>query len=293
MVKISKIKEQIRALRDLMRIRNCIIAFFGVLLGASFISFSSIFTLKIILAGIAVFLITGAGNTINDYFDYEIDKINKAHRPIPSNRINRSDALMFSATLFFLGLGLSKYVNDYCLNLAVLNSIILVLYGRYSKRLHILSTLGISYLVASIFLFGALAYLDGELISQMNKLQLVAVISACAFCATSSREIIKDIEDIEGDKKEYSTTLPIQFGVKKSSNVATVFVLAAILLSLFPFFMAQEFNLMFYGLFILIADFMFLISLTTHPALGQRLMIVGMIAALLAFFSGRVGFFLF
>lgn len=289
-MKIDKIKEQIVTLLTLIRIRNCIMTFFGVLLGASFIDFSNIFTFKIILAGIAVFLITGAGNTINDYFDYEIDKINKAYRPIPSNKINRSDALMFSITLFFIGMGLSKYVNDYCLGIAVLNSIILVLYGKYSKRLHLVSNLGVSYLVASIFVFGALANFDSginEIISEIGKLQLIAIISACAFFTTFSREIVKDIEDIEGDKKEYSVTLPIKIGVKRSKNIASIFILAAILFSASPFFIPQEyFNLLPYGIFILIADLIFLISLTMHPAICQRLMIVGMIIALLAFFLG-------
>jgi geranylgeranylglycerol-phosphate geranylgeranyltransferase len=290
MSKINEIKEQVRVLLSLMRMRNCIIAFFGVLLGASFISFSDILTFNVILAGIAVFLITGAGNTINDYFDYEIDKINKAHRPIPSNRINRSDALMFSVTLFFIGWGLSKYIKDYndcCLWIAVFNSIVLVLYAKYSKRLHVLSNLSISYLVASIFVFGALANFDAGII-ELSKFRLIAVMSACAFLATLSREVIKDIEDMEGDRRAYSVTLPIKIGVKQSKNIALISVLAAILLSIYPFFMNLEFDLVFYGILILIADLTFLISLTTHPALGQRLMIIGMNIALLAFFVGKL-----
>lgn len=288
-VKTSRIKGQIETLLTLIRIRNCIMAFFGVLLGAIFISFSNVFTLKIISAGFAVFFIAGAGNAINDYFDYEIDKINKPDKPIPSNRINRSDALMLSLALFFIGLGLSKYVNRYCLLIGILNSFILVLYGRYSKRLHLISNLTIGYLVASIFVFGAIANLDNGIIDiEIGKLQLIVIISACAFFAIFSREIIKDIEDIEGDKKEHSVTLPIKIGVYRSKDIAYVFTLVAILFSIIPFFIAREYlNLQFYGVSILIADFIFLISFITHPSLSQRIMIVGMIMALLAFFLGR------
>ena len=61
------------------------------------------FTLPIILAMLAVFFETAAGNVINDYFDYQIDLINKPERPIPSGRISLNAGKNYGYLLFLLG----------------------------------------------------------------------------------------------------------------------------------------------------------------------------------------------
>ena len=61
------------------------------------------FTLEVLMAAVVVFLVTGAGNSINDYFDHKIDAINKPQRPIPSGRISLKGALIYSLFLFAVG----------------------------------------------------------------------------------------------------------------------------------------------------------------------------------------------
>ncbi len=80
-----------------------------------------------------VFLVTGAGNAINDYFDYEIDRINRPRRPIPSGRVNRKTALYFSILLFGTGIVLSYWLGPVCLLLAGFNSLLLFLYASTLK----------------------------------------------------------------------------------------------------------------------------------------------------------------
>lgn len=291
-LKINNIKKTILLFGELIRIRNGVIAFFGVLVGAALVYTTSAITqeLRVLVAGFVALLITGAGNAINDYFDYEIDKINKPHRPIPSGRISRSDVFMLSIILFLLGLGLAKYVNDYCLSIAFLNSIILIFYAMYSKKLLLVSNLGISYLVASIFLFGVAATIqEGTSMLSIEEIKIVTILTACAFFMTFSREIIKDIEDIKGDKEKYAVTLPIKIGVKRAKNMAIILTLIAIAFSLLPFAIeTTSFNVYAYGTIIIISDLIFLASLTMHPTLGQRLMVVGMLLALTAFFLGNI-----
>lgn len=292
-LKVENIKKTAITLWELLRMRNGIIAFFGVLVGATFIHTTGTIIpgTKIFIAGFAAFLITSAGNILNDYFDFEIDKINKPERPIPSGRISRSDAFMFSIVLFLLGLGFSKSVNDYCLGIVFLNSLILIFYAKYSKKLLLVSNLGISFLVASIFVFGVAATIqDGINTLDMEEIKLVAIITACAFLMTLSREIIKDIEDIKGDEKKYAITLPIKIGAQRAKNMAIIFTLAAIAFSLLPFIIIQLtfFNLYAYGILIIISDLVFIISLTMHPSLGQRVVVLGMLLALIAFFLGNI-----
>lgn len=279
--------ESAKTLSDLLRVRNCLMAFFGVLIGAT-LAYSNVAVmpnLKVIAAGIAAFLITGAGNAINDFFDVEIDRINKPYRPIPSGRISKSDAMMLSLSLFMISIAIAKYINFYALLIALANSIILVVYAKYSKKLLLISNIGVSYLVASIFIFGVVST-DAFYLSEIK---IISIITACAFLMTFSREIIKDIEDMEGDKRNYSVTLPIVIGIEKSKIIAWIFAVSAILFSLIPFFInLLSFNLYVYAIFISIADVIFLLALTKNPAMGQRMMIIGMLLALIAFLLGNI-----
>ena len=71
---------------EILRPFNALMAVVAIFLMAII---SGNFTLGVFIAGAVVFIITGAGNSINDYFDYKIDAINKPERPIPSGRIPR------------------------------------------------------------------------------------------------------------------------------------------------------------------------------------------------------------
>ncbi len=286
-ITILNLLENIKTLSDLLRVRNCLMAFFGVLIGAT-LAYSNVAfmpNLEIIAAGIAAFLIMGAGNAMNDFFDVEIDRINKPHRPIPSGRISKSDAMMLSLSLFMIGIAIAKYINFYALLIALANSVILIVYAKYSKRLLLISNIGVSYLVASIFIFGVVS-VDAF---YRSEIKIISIIMGSAFLMTFSREIIKDIEDMEGDKRKYSVTLPIVIGVERSRIIAWIFAISAILSSIIPFFVnLLSFNLYVYGILISIADAVFLLALTKNPAMGQKMMIFGMSLALFAFLLGNL-----
>jgi geranylgeranylglycerol-phosphate geranylgeranyltransferase len=284
-------------LLEMMRLRNCTMSFLSVILGASLIDPAQTLGFKILLAAVSAFIVTGAGNIINDYFDYEIDKINRPKRPLPSNKIRRSDALMLSVALFFIGLGIANSINFYCLGLALINSLILIIYGRYSKTLYLWSNLMVAFLVASIFIYGAFATLTGyrgEGPIPMDRIILLAILATSSFFLTLAREITKDIEDMEGDIKKYSVTIPIRHGPRTAKNWATTFLYLAIIIGLIPIlWYTPIFNQITYAIIILIADLIFLYSLKAHPALSQRIMVAGMMMSLLAFFLGEITFRLF
>jgi geranylgeranylglycerol-phosphate geranylgeranyltransferase len=277
---------------QLLRVKNGIIAFFGVLVGGTFVyaSGTPVEWAPVLMAGFVAFIVTGAGNALNDYFDYEIDKINRPDRPIPSGKISRSDVLMVSAVLFLVGWGLSKSINDYCFAIAFLNSAILIFYAKYSKKVLFVSNLSISFLVCSLFAFGVAATIQRNVdVVGIEELILVAIVSSSAFSMTLAREIIKDIEDIKGDMEKYAKTLPISIGEEKAKKMAALFTAIAICISLTPFILPLgTFNLLIYGIIIIAADLIFIASLLMEPAIGQRIMIIGMVFALLAFFLGNM-----
>lgn len=191
-----------------------------------------------------VAMITAAGNVINDYYDREIDAVNRPERPIPSGSVSTKGALLYSAVLFAAGISISFFAGFLCLIIASVNSLLLVLYAMKLKGVPFAGNISVSYLSASIFLFGGALYGLSGLINNFP----VALIT---FFAILSREILKDAEDVEGDRAGGVKTLPMYTGIYKSSVLAFIFALIAVIISLMPVFRWWG---LYYILLILVAD---------------------------------------
>ena len=177
---------------------------------------------------VVVTLITAAGNVINDYFDADIDAVNRADRPIPSGQVSRNAALWYAVALFLSGTAVCLFTNWICIAFAVFNSLLLALYAARLKSIPLVGNIAVAYLSGSMFLFGgAFAGIDG--------LIHLVPIAVMTFLAMMARELLKDAEDIEGDKAGGAVTLPIIIGVKKTARAAFVFVLLSVLASAVPF----------------------------------------------------------
>ena len=174
-----------------------------------------------------VILITAAGNVINDYYDADIDAINRPRRPIPSGAVTRSSARSYAITLFLAGILLSLFANPLCIAIAVVNSFLLIAYAGKLKRVPVYGNIAVSCLAASIFLFGgAFAGTAGL----ARNLPLAAI----TFFAMMARELLKDAEDIEGDTAGSVRTLPMKIGIRSTSRIAFACVVLAICISLVP-----------------------------------------------------------
>ena len=102
---------KIRDLIELSRPLNGLLAFVSVWIGA-YMSGGSISIQATFLVATAAVLALSAGNSLNDYCDVEIDRINKPERPIPSGRISRRQALLFSILLLGLSVVIGFQVNS-------------------------------------------------------------------------------------------------------------------------------------------------------------------------------------
>lgn len=262
---------------EILRPFNCLMASAAAIIG---LAISGGLQMQAVLfIFIAVFLITGAGNTINDYYDRMIDAINRPSRPIPSGRIQPEMAFRYSLVLFAIGCILAGLVNQICLIIAAFNSTLLFFYARDLKATPLLGNLSVSYLTGSTFLFGgAAAGLVGLAANQIP--------FGLSFLASMSREIAKDIEDIKGDLLGGARTLPILAGERFSSALAVAFGLAAVALSFFaPFGRA-------YLIVVIVADLFFLLAvllMARGDAAGtQKAIKKGMAVALLAFLAAAL-----
>jgi geranylgeranylglycerol-phosphate geranylgeranyltransferase len=177
-----------------------------------------------------VMLITAAGNVINDYFDAAIDAINRPDRPIPSGTVSRIAARGFAATLFLAGILLCFFTTPLCGVLSVANSLLLIAYAARLKSTPFIGNVAVSYLSASIFLFG------GAFAAGTDGIIHMLPIAGMTFLAMMSRELLKDAEDIEGDASEGASTLPIIMGVPKTVWFAFAFAVVAAAASVIPYF---------------------------------------------------------
>ena len=272
--------DRARGLLELLRPTNAVAAGLLTFIGA-FVAGSLSAPVPLTFAVVATVLATGAGNAINDYFDREIDAINRPDRPIPRGDVTPRTALYFSLVLFAVAVGLTLLLPWLAIAIAVINLIALVSYTELFKGLPGVGNALVAYLTGSTFLFGGAA-VGGDL-------STVVVLFALAAGATMAREIVKDVEDLRGDSQEGLTTLPIAIGRRQALYVATLFVVLAILASPLPY-LDGTFGLPY--LVVLAPAVIGLLVATyrsfTAPATGQRWLKASMFLAAVAFVVGRV-----
>lgn len=204
---------------EILRPFNAMMAVITIILMAVI---SGQFTFNVFLAGIVVFIATGAGNAINDYFDHKIDAINRPERPIPSGRISLKAAGIYSLLLFAVAIVIG-FIIGLLPGIIVFSSSLLMIYYAYSlKTKCLIGNISISFLTGLSFVLGGVV---------VNEIIISVYLGFFAFLMTMAREIVKDMEDMEGDKMEGASTLPIVYGKKVSSIIAAFFMILASLAS--------------------------------------------------------------
>src|SRR5262245_1069522 len=168
----------------------------------------------LLLAIAAGTLVTAAGNVINDYFDAEIDRINKPRRPIPSGRISRRDSRRYYWLLTIVALGLGAAGGTGVLACTLAWTLCLYAYSAWLKTRLLLGNLMVSVVSSSGFGLGA--WLAGDWTASL-------VPAALAFLFVMGREIVKDVEDLRGDRAGGASTLALTLGARRAVGVALVF----------------------------------------------------------------------
>lgn len=187
---------------------------------------------------VASILIAGGGYIINDYFDLNIDKINKPERLIVDKEISRRWAMMLHFMMSISGLVITGFVSMKLNNflLLLLNGIAVILLWVYSttfKKKLLTGNIIISVLTAWVIFmlfFAEISWSGGRLIPSSNLAlvsiyKLAIVYGGFAFIVSLIREVIKDIEDEIGDRKYGCTTMPIVWGVHATKVFVAVWMI--------------------------------------------------------------------
>lgn len=202
------------------------------------------------LLGLAFAFVMGAGYVVNDLFDVSIDLINKEDRQMIPLYINKPQAIKIYIALNILALlvslviGFRYQVNSY-FYLLPLTIALLFLYSAYLKKTLLWGNLLIAVLCGiTLFLPWLFESESIQLLSKANSTTILHQFTYCGLTAgllTLSREIIKDQQDIIGDRTFGSQTLPIRLGFGYTKIAVSVFngVLLLVIIDIFRFL---EFN---------------------------------------------------
>lgn len=206
---------------------------------------------QFILLVLASVSIAAAGNIINDYFDMNIDRINKPQKMVIGKYINRRWALVWHLGLSVLGVALTAIaVNPlsrwYLVVANVACVLLLWFYSVKFKKEILIGNVVISLLTAwtimiiflSKFSFSD-AFGNGHP-GQLKLFRFAVLYSGFAFIISLVREAIKDVEDIAGDRKYGCNTMPIAWGVNATKvYVAVWLTLLIALLLVVQFYILQ------------------------------------------------------
>ena len=180
------------------------------------------FQIEVAICCVCSMMLVGGGNALNDYNDRETDKENHPERPIPSGSISADTASVCAQALLGSGLLILLFAleNKMPFVIALIGIILLIAYENGLKAAGISGNITVGLMSGAVFLFAGMAVNDPGPTLWMFGL---------AVLATITREIIKDIQDLEGDRDR--RTLPASIGIENSMTVAILFLLIAIGLS--------------------------------------------------------------
>jgi 4-hydroxybenzoate polyprenyltransferase len=226
---LNKILNIIQSYLNLIRWKNLLILVITQLLVRKFLAdlpWSELYTgnidFRFYLLVLSTVLIAAAGYLINDYFDVKIDLINKPDKVYIGRILKRRKALLLHQVLSGLGILIGLYLG---LKIFLINSFAVILlwfYASIFKKKPFVGNLIVAFLTGLVISELAIFY-DKNAI-------LIHVYAIFAFFINLIREIVKDIEDIRGDKAHGAKTLPILIGIRKSKYV--IYFLSFLLSSL-------------------------------------------------------------
>ena len=196
--------------------------------------------LNFLLVVLASVLIAGSGNIINDYFDFNIDLINKPHKLIIHKFISRRWIIFWHLFLSSIGIIISFYVaaKIHFIWLGIINTICVLLLFIYSaslKKKFLIGNIVISLLTAWVIVvlllpeyFAFNKYNSNNVETFYKIIRLGILYASFSFIISLIREVAKDMEDIEGDRQHGCKTLPIKMGLNAAKVFLTVWLVVII-----------------------------------------------------------------
>lgn len=213
------------SLLKVVRPVNLLITAAGVWLGAS-LSDPENSRMLLPVAVVAAMALAAAGNAHNDLKDVDKDRLNRPDRPLPAGLIDRSTLLLLVALALTLGLTALLFLSAIHALVFGLNAAGLFIYNVWGSRQPLIGNLIVSVLVGSTLIFGAL---------ETGVNDRVAVAAAFAAAATLARELIKDVQDLQGDRVAGARTFAVLAGERLTGRFVNLVLALLVPGTLLPF----------------------------------------------------------
>ncbi|MEN9227228.1 MAG: chlorophyll synthase ChlG [Gloeomargarita sp. HHBFW_bins_205] len=172
-------------------------------------------------------VMTGYTQTLNDFFDREIDAINEPYRPIPSGAISLQEVIAQIGLLLFLGLGLAWFLDWWAghrwpviTTIALIGAVLAYIYSAPPLKLKQNGWLG-NYALGASYI--ALPWCAGHaLFGTLNP--TIVALTLFYSLAGLGIAVVNDFKSIEGDRALGLASLPVQFGVKTAAWISVLMI---------------------------------------------------------------------
>lgn len=240
---------------------------------------------KIILVSLSAALIAAAGNIVNDIYDIETDKVSHPNRVLAQGLLSKKEAVFLYNFFNVIAIILASRISDYLIVIVLFTIILLYVYSAYLKKLPLVGNIVIAFITGLAFIYGGFAA------DNPNGAIVPAVF---AFLINLIREIVKDIQDIEGDSKLSFKTFPILYGIKKSKKIILLFTILLIGFTFYPF-ITQLYKIEYFLIVMIFVNPLLVLSLKilfdmkkeNRYKIVSNILKINMILGLIAIWFGR------
>ena len=224
-----------KAVWDLLRLEHGLMYALGVIAGMVVSAGLEFSVEDAVLGALTAVFLQASAFALNDYFDYEVDLANeRMDRPLVRGDLSRRTALILSFVLAPLGFLTAYLISIEVLALALVIALLGFIYDAKLKEFGLTGNVYIAFSMAAPFIFGSVVA-TGEIKESSALLALIAFFSGVA------REIMKGIEDVEGDALRNVKTIARTKGVKVAAKTSAFLFVLSVLLSFLPPLLIEEF----------------------------------------------------
>ena len=278
------LSKKIIAFINITRPINVVITFIVVVVSILISQKNDIEFYKIIFSSIVAALVAAAGNIINDIYDVETDKVSHPERVLVLESLSKKEAIYFYNFLNILAIIIASRLSDILPLIVFISIIILYIYSYYLKKVPLLGNVTVASLTGLTFIYGG--FVTG------NPIAAIAP-AVFAFLINLVREIVKDIQDIEGDSIIGYKTFPIKYGIQKSKFLILVITVSLILYTVYPF-ITKLYKIEYFLIVMLIVNPVLILSLKilfdkkiNKLSFISNLLKIDMLFGLLAIYLGK------
>lgn len=238
----------------------------------------------ILLASLTAALTAAAGNVINDLFDIETDKTAHPDRVLTKGTLTKTEAkseyflLNSIAAIIAVSLSTTPFV------IVLLSISLLYIYSAYLKKIILVGNITVAALAGLAFIYGGVV---------TNNPKAAVIPAFFAFFINLIREIVKDIQDIDGDKKQKIITFPVRYGIQPAKKSAAILIIILIAFTFYPFIF-QVYKIEFFVIVMIFVNPVFIICVknllqkkAADIALTSNLLKSNMIIGLIAIYLGN------